>query len=200
MLECEGENIFLTDSETYFIRECNLIKECNTTKSILYSYKLGNDVQHLALNVAKKILNNYDHLPWIGLVFSYQWIFNKKDVVLFFNKYYKDIISNVLILNYNIFFIEIILYLYLYTSQNTNYKFIDVTEILKDYPDCEHFWLFANDIDHDSRTISALSSQHNIFCYSVQNINNIDYNYQLIKNNLTFRILTSTPYYFDINN
>lgn len=188
--------IFLTDSETYFIRECNLLQELMNTKTILYSYKINNICQATALNIAKNILNINYKLPWIGLVFSYQWIFNYNDILDFFNNYKENLIENTILKNNKCFFIEITLYSYLFIKKK-NYNFINLTDKLN-YTDCEHFYFNLKYNKTDKKVINYIMYNSNIFCYSIQQDNvNLKNNMKLIDNYKNIKILTSTPHNFN---
>lgn len=197
MLECKQYiKIFLTDSETYFIRECNLLSELINTKTLLYSYKIHNATQQIALNIAKNILNINYTLPWIGLVFSYQWIFNYYDILEFYNNYKLKIISNTILKNNKCFFIETTLYCYLFIK-NKNYNFIDLTNKLA-YTDCEHFYYNLKYDKYNKKVIDDIILSANIFCYSIQQLDiNLQNNMKLISNYKNIKILTSTPHNFN---
>lgn len=195
MLDCKDETIFIVDSETYFIRDCEVISECNKTETVLYSKILNNDFQEKACDITKKILElDYDP-PLTGYVFSYQWIFKKIDVQNFFNKYKNNIINNTIKTTFTLFFIELVI-LYYCLKNSFSYKFIDATDILS-YTNTEHFWMNAKNNEKDKEAINKLLSVHNLFCYSIQN----NWNDPLLNENNTnilndfknFKILTNTP-------
>jgi len=196
MLECTDNNIFLTDSETYFIRNCNLLNEVANSNTVLYSYICSNETQYSVLNTTKNLLNINGDIPWVGLTFSYQWIFFKKYIIDFYKIFKNRIIETIINNSVPFFFIEIALYSYFYINK-LNYNFIDVTKLLA-YTDAEHFWGHTTYDNNDKNTINKIISIHNLFCYSVQNTCNDSNNNNIIKDYRNIKILTSTPSNFII--
>jgi len=187
LLESRNDLIFLTDSETYFIRPCFIIEDCLKTSSVFYSKKLENETQHKAVSLANKVLQptKFNGL-WIGLIFSYQWIFSKSDINLFFDNYGSRILKNIIVDLETFFFIELTIYQFLYSLKTT--MFIDVTDLCH-----EHFWAVVSNNIQNRKKIVHLSSLNHLFCYSVQNNGNIENNEVMLKTFRQFKLLTSTP-------
>jgi hypothetical protein len=191
MLECDQGLIFLTDSETYFIRKCHLSKEMHATKSIFYSDKPANNVQRMALSIASTIIDAANP-PWIGLVFNYQWIFNKAVVHSLYCAYKDHILSNIK----QYFFIEILIYVYMWKHMRSETDFVNLTSsFINRCP--EHFWS-TYDPKKDADVLDTIMSKKNVFCYSVQNTGRFKENQQLIHETSNIKILTSTPELFDV--
>jgi len=196
MLESEHNSIFLTDSETQFIRNIHFYQEYKNTKTVLYSYKFSNFIQERVVSINNKILEKNTKAPFIGFSFSYQWCYRKEDVSAFFEIYKNNIIDIFINKNEPYFFPEELLYKYCFYN-NIYYIFKDVTELLS-YTDAEHFWFKATNNQKDKETIDMLKSLHNLFCYSVQNTWNDNINNDIIQQYTNFKILTSTPTKFEV--
>jgi len=197
MLETQkGCRIFLTDSETYFIRDCHLSKEVYSTDNIFYAHKTANPTQAAALSIASNIVNAKEPIPWIGLVFHYQWIFERDMIDDLYSQCKKDIITQ----TSSYFFVEILLYSWIWTNKDDypRVKFVDMTHLFVDR--CpEHFWAKYDDKSiRDEAILHAVLSSNNVFCYSVQNEGRYSENYKLISTTPSIKILTSTPESFKL--
>jgi len=191
MLESEHELIFLTDSETQFIRNVNIIHEHEKTNTVLYSYKFDNCIQEHVSKLNNEILDIKHNTPFFGFTFSYQWCFKKEHIYEFFNKCKSKIIETIF-KKPPFFFVEELIYKFCFYN-NIYYKFENVTDLLSHTSQCEHFWLQATNSEKDRHIINTLLSFHNLFCYSVQNTWNDENNEKIIKDYKNFKILTSTP-------
>jgi len=202
MLESETDDIFLTDSETHFIRAISLITEITKfKKTVLYTFKHENNVQTIVVEITRKILEcdvNIS-LPYVGMVFSYQWCFRKEDVFSFFNRYRQRLVDIVILTQLPYFFIEHTFYSFLFLNQQSNnhYSFLNVTEVNNMR---EHFWADNLNAEKDHDVMRYLLPIHHMFCYSIQNTFNDSRNAQFIQKYDNFKILTSTPTFFTINN
>jgi len=198
MLECEDDNIFLTDSETQFIRNIHIEKEFENTKTVLYSYKYENNTQIAVSHVNNKILGTDKKTPLIGFTFSYQWLYKKNIISTVFESCKTNIIKYVLEDDSYYFFIEDLIYKYCFCN-NVYYIFKDVTKLLS-YTNAEHFWINATNNTNDKNIIKILNSFHNLFCYSIQNTGNDEINKNIILEFTNFKIVTSTPTTIDLTN